>query len=92
MIEEYLTKRAERTKRPYNGKVDDLLQEIGAITAEGKPTVTGILLFQWNIRNSGLPQSSVVFAKFVGTTPRGESGLSWLYPSRRTNRSLTTLD
>lgn len=75
MIEEYLTKRAERTKRPYNGKVDDLLQEIGAITEEGKPTVTGILLFseypqQW------LPQSSVVFAKFVGTTPRGESGLA----------------
>ena len=75
MIEEYLAKRAERTKRPFNGKVDDLLQEIGAITSDGKPTVTGILLFteypqQW------LPQSSVVFAKFVGTTPRGESGLA----------------
>jgi ATP-dependent DNA helicase RecG len=75
MIDEYLAKRAERTKRPFNGKVDSLLQEIGAITADGKPTVTGILLFteypqQW------LPQSSVVFAKFVGTTPRGESGLA----------------
>ncbi len=75
MIDEYLAKRAERTKRPYNGKVDDLLQEIGAITADGKPTVTGILLFseypqQW------IPQSSVVFAKFVGKTPRGESGLA----------------
>ena len=75
MIDEYLAKRAERTKRPFNGKVDDLLQEIGAITSDGKPTVTGVLLFseypqQW------LPQSSVVFAKFVGTTPRGESGLA----------------
>ncbi|GAB5490355.1 MAG: hypothetical protein Phog2KO_05700 [Phototrophicaceae bacterium] len=75
MIDEYLAKRAERTKRPYNGKVDDLLQEIGAITADGKPTVVGILLFseypqQW------LPQSSVVFVKFVGKTPRGESGLA----------------
>lgn len=75
MIDEYLAKRAERTKRPYNGKVDDLLQEIGAITPDGKPTVTGILLFseypqQW------IPQSSVVFAKFVGKTPRGESGLA----------------
>ncbi|MAU09191.1 MAG: hypothetical protein CL607_05165 [Anaerolineaceae bacterium] len=75
MIDEYLEKRAERTKRPYNGKVDDLLQEIGAITSDGQPTVTGVLLFceypqQW------LPQSSVVFAKFVGTTPRGESGLA----------------
>jgi ATP-dependent DNA helicase RecG len=75
MIDEYLEKRAERNKRPFSGKVDDLLQEIGAITDDGKPTVTGILLFteypqQW------LPQSSVVFAKFVGTTPRGESGLA----------------
>lgn len=75
MIDEYLAKRAERTKRPYNGKIDDLLLEIGAINPEGKPTVCGILLFseypqQW------LPQSSVVFAKFVGTTPRGESGLA----------------
>ena len=75
MIDEYLEKRAERTKRPYNGKIDSLLNEIGAITAEGKPTVCGLLLFseypqQW------LPQSAVVFAKFVGTTPRGESGFA----------------
>lgn len=75
MIDEYLEKRAERAKRPYSGKVNDLLIEIGAVTAEGKPTVCGLLLFseypqQW------LPQSAVVFAKFVGTTPRGESGLA----------------
>lgn len=75
MIDEYLEKRAERTKRPYNGKIDDLLVEIGALTREGNPTVSGILLFseypqQW------LPQSGVVFAKFIGTTPRGESGLA----------------
>lgn len=75
MLDEYLEKRAERTKRPFNGQVDDLLKEIGALNADGKPTMTGILLFseypqQW------LPQSSVVFAKFVGKTPRGESGLA----------------
>jgi ATP-dependent DNA helicase RecG len=75
MLEEYLAKRAERTKRPYNGKIDDLLKEIGAVDTDGKPTVCGVLLFteypqQW------LPQSSVVFAKFVGKTPRGESGLA----------------
>ena len=45
MIDEYLEKRAERTKRPYSGKVNDLLIEIGAVTAEGKPTVCGLLLF-----------------------------------------------
>lgn len=75
MIDEYLAKRAERTKRPYNGKLDDLFREIGAVDADGTPTVAGILLFseypqQW------LPQSSVVFAKFVGKTPRGENGLA----------------
>lgn len=75
MLDEYLEKRAERTKRPFSGQVDDLLKEIGALNADGKPTMTGILLFseypqQW------LPQSSVVFAKFVGKTPRGESGLA----------------
>jgi ATP-dependent DNA helicase RecG len=75
MLDEYLEKRAERTKRPYNGKIDDLLREIGALDSEGNPTVSGILLFteypqQW------LPQSSVVFAKFVGKTPRGENGLA----------------
>lgn len=75
MIDEYLEKRAERTKRPYNGKIDDLLVEIGAITPDGKPTVTGILLFS-DYPQQWLPQSSVVFAKFVGTTPRGESGLA----------------
>jgi len=75
MIDEYLEKRAERTKRPFNGKEDELFREIGAVDAEGKPTVTGVLMFteypqQW------LPQSSVVFAKFVGKTPRGDSGLA----------------
>ena len=75
IIEEYLEKRAERSKRPYNGTSEEMLKEIGALSPEGKPTVSGILMFseypqQW------LPQSSIVFAKFVGTTPRGESGLA----------------
>lgn len=75
MIDEYLAKRAERTKRPYNGKIDDLLREIGAIDTEGKPTVSGILLFS-EYPQHWLPQSSIVFAKFVGKTPRGENGLA----------------
>lgn len=75
MIDEYLEKRAERTKRPYGGDLDELLREIGAVNSEGQPTISGILLFceypqQW------IPQSSVVFAKFIGKTPRGESGLA----------------
>jgi ATP-dependent DNA helicase RecG len=75
MIDEYLAKRAERTKRPYNGKVDDLFREIGAVNMDGKPTVTGILLFS-EYPQHWLPQSGVVFAKFVGKAPRGENGLA----------------
>jgi ATP-dependent DNA helicase RecG len=75
MIDEYLAKREERTRRQFKGQLDDLMLEIGAIDSAGNPTVTGMLLFceypqQW------IPQSSVVFAKFVGTTPRGENGLA----------------
>ncbi|MDE2819858.1 MAG: putative DNA binding domain-containing protein [Chloroflexota bacterium] len=75
MIDEYLEKRAERTKRPYDGEINNLLAEIGAITADGKPTVCGLLLFS-EYPQKWLPQSGVVFAKFVGTTPRGDSGLA----------------
>ena len=75
MIDEYLEKRAERTKRPYSGEVKRMLAEVGAITADGKPTVSGLLLFS-EYPQRWLPQSGVVFAKFVGKTPRGESGLA----------------
>lgn len=75
MITEYLAKRAERTKRPYNGKVADLLKEIGATDNDGKATVNGILMFS-EYPQHWIPQSSVVFAKFVGKTPRGENGLA----------------
>jgi ATP-dependent DNA helicase RecG len=75
MIDEYLAKRAERTKRPYNGKLDDLFREIGAVNDDGKPTVSGILLFS-EYPQHWLPQSGVVFAKFVGKAPRGENGLA----------------
>jgi ATP-dependent DNA helicase RecG len=75
IIDEYLAKRAERTKRPYNGKIDDLLREIGAIDSTGKATVGGILLLS-EYPQHWLPQSGIVFAKFVGKTPRGENGLA----------------
>ena len=52
-----------------------MLAEVGAITADGKPTVCGLLLFS-EYPQRWLPQSGVVFAKFVGRTPRGESGLA----------------
>ena len=75
IIDEYLEKRAERSKRIHSGEINRLLEETGAITADGKPTVCGLLLFS-DYPQRWLPQSSVVFARFVGTTPRGEQGLA----------------
>lgn len=75
IIDEYLEKRAERTKRPFSGDMDQLFREIDAVDNDGTPTVSGIMLFS-DYPQQWLPQSSVVFVKFVGTTPRGESGLA----------------
>lgn len=75
MIDEYITKRGERTKRPFTGSHDDLLREMGAIDTAGRPTVGGILLF-CEFPQEWLPQCGIIFAKFVGKTPRGENGLA----------------
>jgi len=75
ILDEYLQKREERLRRVFTGNIEDLLKEIGALTEAGQPTVAGILLFskypqQW------LPQSGIVFVKFIGVEPRGEDGLA----------------
>ena len=75
LIDEYLDKRAERAKRVHSGEINQLLAEIGAITSDGKPTVCGLLLFS-DYPQRWLPQSSVVFVRFLGATPRGERGLA----------------
>ena len=75
LIDEYLTKRAERTKRPFSGSIDEMLMEIGALNSDRRPTTAGILLFT-EYPQKWLPQSSMIFARFVGTQPRGESGMA----------------
>ena len=77
MIAAYLQRRALRLRQPEGeaGASDSLLQEIGALDADGQPTVTGVLLFcerpqRW------LPQCGMVFVRFAGVTPRGEDGLA----------------
>lgn len=68
-----------RTRRVLNLPSHDargaapLLREIGALDLSGTPTVAGILLFGKNPQ-AFLPQSGVVFVKFPGVEPRGESG------------------
>ena len=75
LIDESLGKRAQRAKRAHSGEINRLLAEIGTITADGKPTVCGLLLFS-DYPQRWLPQSSVVFVRFLGTTPRGDHGLA----------------
>ena len=75
IIAAYLARRSLRLRQPTGEASVALLQEIGALDAEGNPTVTGVLLFcerpqRW------LPQSGMVFVRFAGVTPRGEDGLA----------------
>jgi ATP-dependent DNA helicase RecG len=75
VVEEFMQKRNERTRKPWTGSTEELLIEVGACNDKREPTVAGVLLFakypqQW------LPQAGVVFVKFVGTEPRGEDGLA----------------
>ncbi len=73
VITEYLQKRESRQRRPLSGTADKVLVEIGALTAQGLPTVAGLLLFG-AAPQALLPQSGLVFVKFVGTNPRGSDG------------------
>jgi len=73
-IAEYMAKRVERQRRAITATPDELLREIGAIDDRGEPTVAGVLLFCKNPQQF-LPQSNLVFVKFIGTEPRGEGGL-----------------
>ena len=75
IIDEYMAKRSERGRRPISGTVDDHLVRIGALLPDNTPTHSGILLFGKRPQEF-LPQSGVVFVRFVGTEPRGKDGLA----------------
>jgi len=73
ILTEYLAER-EKRGRKHLGSADELLVEIGALTRNGTPTVSGILLFGRNPQTF-FPHSGLVFVKFVGAELRGEGGL-----------------
>lgn len=75
VIVEYLDKRQLRLRRAAAQTPDELLRDLGAIDDQGRPTHTGILLFGKNPQHF-IPQSGLVFVKFIGTEPRGEEGLA----------------
>ncbi|MCB0206602.1 MAG: putative DNA binding domain-containing protein, partial [Anaerolineae bacterium] len=70
IIQDYIAHREQKQGRQIKLPQDRLLQQIGALTAEGNPTVAGLLLFglepQFN-----LPQSGLTFVRFSGTELRG---------------------
>lgn len=73
VIDEFVVKWEERKHRQLMGSADDLLLEMGAVDENGRPTVSGVLLFARNPQ-AFLPQSGLTFVKFLGTVPRGEAG------------------
>lgn len=72
IVREYLDRREARGAA-MTGSVDELLFEIGATDREGNPTTLGILMFGKNPQMF-FPQAGVVFVRFSGTEPRGDSG------------------
>lgn len=73
VIEEYLEKRQQRSPRSTPMPKDKMLAQIGAITEDGTPTVSGMLLFGKEPQIY-LPQSRAIFVKFADTQPRGPEG------------------
>jgi len=73
IIDEYLEKRQQRSPRSAPTPKNKLLEQIGAITEDGSPTVSGILLFGKEPQIY-LPQSRAIFVKFADTQPRGPEG------------------
>ncbi|MCB0193020.1 MAG: putative DNA binding domain-containing protein [Anaerolineae bacterium] len=75
LLDEYLRLRQERGSRTLHGNLQDHLVEIGAMLEDGTPTVAGILLFGKSPQ-SFLPQSGIIFVKFLGKDARGRDGLA----------------
>ena len=73
VIDAYLEKRLARNPAHAVLPKGKLLQQIGALTAETLPTVSGMLLFGREPQLF-LPHSRAIFVKFADTQPRGPGG------------------
>jgi ATP-dependent DNA helicase RecG len=73
VIEDYMERRQERSPRSSVLPKDRLLQQIGALTPDRLPTVSGLLLFGKEPQFF-MPQSRATFVKFADTSPRGPEG------------------
>ncbi len=73
VISEYIQKLSSRRHKAVSRSEVDILLEAGAITRNSIPTIAGMLLFGKE-SHVVLPQSGLVFVRFVGTDPRGSDG------------------
>jgi len=73
VISEYVQKLELRRPRAVSRNIEEILLEAGAITRDGIPTIAGMLLFGGE-SHALLPQSGLVFVRFIGTDPRGSDG------------------
>ena len=75
LLDEYMRHRAERGYRSTAGGLQDHLVDMGAMIEDGTPTVAGMLLFGKHPQTF-LPQSGLIFVKFLGKEARGRDGLA----------------
>lgn len=73
VVDDYMERRQSRNPRHSVLPKDKLLAQIGALTEERIPTVSGILLFGREPQLF-MPQSRAIFVKFADSTPRGPEG------------------
>lgn len=74
VIKDYIRRREEKQGRQIKLPEDRLLRQIGAVSADGTPTVAGVLLFGFEPQFF-LPQAGLTFVRFSGTELRGPGGL-----------------
>lgn len=73
VITKYIENRQKRNPQSQILPRLKLLRQIGALTDDGTPTVSGLLLFGREPQLF-MPHSRVVFVKFADTQPRGPQG------------------
>lgn len=73
VIHDYVQRRTRRLGRDLAQAEDDILAAIGALTGEGRPTVSGILLFGKEPQNF-IPHSGLTYVHFAGSAPSGGAG------------------
>lgn len=74
VIRDFMDRRTARLGRDLGQVEAEILAASGALDAHGQPTLAGLLLFGRE-PEFFVPQSGLVYVRFVGAEPRGPGGL-----------------